>query len=192
MMRDPGAEQQRWGVAPAGERQQGFTLIEVVTVVVIIGLMGLIATTSFLRWLPNMQLKGAARDLYSTLHQAKMEAIKENQDWAVNFDPAGNTYSLIADSGGTNRVVSTVDLSGLRNGIQFGSGVATLSPTTPPGALPGDHVSYTGNQVVFNSRGTGNGGYVYLENEQQNTTYAIGTLTSGAIRLVKWNGADWQ
>jgi hypothetical protein len=45
--------------------------------------------------------------------------------------------------------------------------------------------------AVFNPRGTGSAGYVYLQNEK-NTTYAVGTRSSGVILLRKWRGSEWQ
>ena len=73
--------------------------------------------------------------------------------------------------------------------ISFGHGGATSG--VGGAAFPGDGVSYAGNVLAFNPTGFGNAGYVYLENDN-NRTYAIGTLSSGIIMLKKWNGAAWE
>jgi hypothetical protein len=45
--------------------------------------------------------------------------------------------------------------------------------------------------AVFNSRGTGSAGYVYLANSD-GTAYAAGTRSSGVVLLRKWNGSGWN
>jgi len=44
----------------------------------------------------------------------------------------------------------------------------------------------------MNSRGTGNAGYVYLENSSAAASYGIGKRTNGLTVLRRWNGANWE
>jgi len=85
-------------------------------------------------------------------------------------------------------------LSDYESGVDYGHGNATKNATTTGGALPGDDISYNSNVAVFNSRGLCGGGYVYIENDKNTSTYAVGTRTSGVIRLLKWNDstANWE
>ncbi|MCL7488667.1 MAG: GspH/FimT family pseudopilin [Desulfobulbaceae bacterium] len=175
--------------------------MEVIIVMAIIGIMSAVAIPSFLHWLPNIRLKSAARDMYSTIQKAKLGAIKENRDWAVIFDPGDNSYAICDDSGDDdwttnigNNCFESVSLSSYQSGVTYGHGnvPAGQSATTPPAAFPGDDVNYTNNTVVFNSRGTGSAGYVYLENERQETAFAVGTTTSGTVKLLRWQGGAWQ
>lgn len=169
-------------------KSQGFSLMELIVVLALISILAAIATPLVLNWLPNMQLKGAARELFTTLHKAKMGAIKENQNWAVVFDVINNEYRLVSDWGGANTLELTVGLNDYHNGIQYGGGTTLFSVT---GAAFVDGVSYINNRVVFNFRGIGSGGYIYLENDKQDLSYAVGTRTSGVIRLLKSQGAGW-
>lgn len=66
--------------------QQGISLIEVMIVVVLIGLMGAFAAPEIKSFRPNMQLKSAARDLFGDFQNAKMAAVRENQNCAVSFN----------------------------------------------------------------------------------------------------------
>ncbi|WP_319547565.1 GspH/FimT family pseudopilin [Desulfogranum marinum] len=178
----------------------GFTFIEVVVVMVVISIMAAITIPTYLKWLPNMRLKTAAQDLRANMQKTRFEAIQQNQSFAIVFDAANNSYFICSDSGadgdwatlGDNSKVESVELESYKSGIQFGSGAATTNATDGGGACPADGISY-GAPLVFNSRGTGNAaGYVYLEHEDNTTSYALGTLVSGVIRVKKWAGTGWK
>jgi type II secretion system protein H len=180
-------------------KNDGFSLIELLVVLVILGIMAAIAIPGFSAWLPNYRLKSAARDLYSNMQLAKMGAIKANADWAIVFDTTAGAhrYLVCSDDGGdnwtttgTNTIERTVDLADYKAGVSYGHGNATA----PIGGVWDDDITYANNVAVFNPRGTGSGGYVYLENSKNTTTYGAGTRTSGVILLRKWNTstADWE
>ncbi len=174
--------------------QKGFTLVEVMVVVALIGILTAIAVPAVLTWLPNMRLKAAARDLYSNMQKTRMNAIRANQPWTIVFEPANGRYLIRAGDGTIRQTVTFADY---RSGVGFGHGSITgnNSATTRPGAFPADGVSYDSpdNVVTFNGRGTGTAGYVYLENVNQDATvYAVGTQTSGVIMLRKWTGGGWE
>ena len=169
-------------------------MIELLVVIVIMAVMAAIAIPAFVVWLPNYRLKSAARDLYSNLQLAKLGAVKQNNSWAIAFDQTADPgqYQIVSDWGGANSTEKTVSFDQYE-GVDYGNGNANITATTPPVAYPiGDDIHYGVNDVVvFNSRGTCNGGYVYLAN-QKNTAYAVGTRTSGVILLRKWSGTAWE
>ncbi len=182
-------------------KNDGFSLIELLVVLILLGIMAAIAIPGFSIWLPNYRLKSAARDIYSNMQLAKMGAIKANADWAIVFDTTAGAhrYLVCSDDGadadwtttGDNDTEREVDLTDYKAGIAYGHGNAAND--IPGGAFPGDDVSYTNNVAVFNPRGTcDEEGYVYLENSKNITTYGVGTRTSGVIRLRKWTGAAWE
>jgi hypothetical protein len=139
-------------------------------------------------------LKSAARDLYSNMQLAKLSAIKNNADWAIVFNKAADQYQVCSGQGpdnswggGDNIVIKTVVLNNYRSGVAYGHGNAGSAI----GSTFGDEITLANNVAVMNSRGTGNAGYVYLENSSTTTSYGIGKRSNGLIVLRRWNGANW-
>ena len=98
-------------------KQSGFTIVEIIIVIAVLGIMAAIGVPNFLNWLPKYRLQSAARDLYSNLYLAKISAIKNNTSWAIVFNVDANTYQVCSGKGpdnswgGPNIVVKTVILS---------------------------------------------------------------------------------
>ncbi|MFZ7111338.1 MAG: pilus assembly FimT family protein [Desulfatiglandales bacterium] len=168
--------------------KKGFTLIEMVVVIGVMAILGAVAVPSFLAWLPDSRLKAAARDLYSNMQKAKMDAIRSNSNYRLVFDQGAGRYQLQDNGGAVKKIVTLADY---HNGVDYGFGHATGNATVGGGPLPGSPITYVDSDATFNSRGTGEAGYVYLSNSK-NTAYAIGTRSSGSVVLRKWDGANWK
>jgi prepilin-type N-terminal cleavage/methylation domain-containing protein len=84
----------------------GFSITELMVVTAIGGLIMGIAAPSFMRWLPNIRLSSAAREVATDLQMARMKAITQNTTYTVAFN--NNAYTF-----GTN----TRDVSSLYPGI---------------------------------------------------------------------------
>jgi len=70
--------------------RRGFTLLEVMVTVVLVGIMAAIAVPSIRAWLPHYQLRMAKNDLVNTLYLGKMRAIATGHRMYVDFDPNGD------------------------------------------------------------------------------------------------------
>lgn len=89
----------RWRIGQ--NPQSGFTLIEVMVVIAIVGIFITIAAPSFTSFINTMRIKSASFDLVNDLNLARSEAIKRNADvvvvrldaggwqggWRIDFDP---------------------------------------------------------------------------------------------------------
>jgi type IV fimbrial biogenesis protein FimT len=108
------------------DNHKGFTLIELLIVVAIIGILTGIALFSSRGMLENYKLKGAARQIYSDMQLARLRAIKEGVNCALEY--AGNTYAIkfpgIDGSFGTSddTLIKSVDLAADYRGVSISSG----------------------------------------------------------------------
>ena len=148
------------------QKRSGFTLIQLTIVIALLAIFTAVGVPNFLNWLPKYRLRCAARDLYSNLQLAKMSAIKVNKDCRVNYYKNPDRYTV-------DLLNKTIRLSEYKSGITF------CGP---------NNQTFTAAAITFNSRGTGNSGYAYLTNSGKTAFYRVGPLTSGAIKLQKWEG----
>jgi prepilin-type N-terminal cleavage/methylation domain-containing protein len=81
-------------------KNSGFTLMEVMMVIAIIGVLCAIATPNLVKWLPRHRVGSAARDVMSALDFARLNAIKANGAVTLTFDFTGDRLTGV-DSGGT-------------------------------------------------------------------------------------------
>ncbi|MBL8863008.1 MAG: GspH/FimT family pseudopilin [Planctomycetes bacterium] len=85
----------RRGSASRAARGAGFTLVELL--VVIIGL-GLIVTVVAINWraiVPRAELHSAVRDLAGALQSTRSEAIARNASYEVQYDLDGQRYRIV-------------------------------------------------------------------------------------------------
>lgn len=171
---------------------KGFTLIELIIAMVIMGIIAAIGIPNFLGWMANYNLKAAANELYSSMQFARINAVKQNKEWAVVFDIANGIYYVCSDNGdgdwatldADQAIEKTITLSDYAPDIVYGLGNATENVTATGGAFP--------SGAVFGSRGTlsVDEGYFYLTNGK-GTAYAIGSGLGGAVVYRQWLGAAW-
>jgi len=153
------------------QKRSGFTVTELIVVIALLALLTAVGVPNFLGWLPKYRLRCAARDLYSNLQLAKMTAIKTNVNCNVGYQKNPDRYAIPL-------LNKTVTLSDYKSGIQF------QGP---------DSQTFAVASITFNPRGTSNAGYAYLTNSGKTAYYRVGPLTSGVIKLQKWNGGSiWK
>jgi type IV fimbrial biogenesis protein FimT len=134
----------------------GFTLLELMIVLAILGIMAGIGIPNLLSYIPKARLNGAARMVMVDLMAARMKAVKTNARTQVHFsgtDIGENQYRInndVDNSGGVNNpegdatlrdvqdLYSDVTLSSNNNPIFLPRGtatnLATITITNPSGS----------------------------------------------------------
>jgi len=80
-------------------KQSGFTLIEMMIVIAIMGIFAGIAIPNYLSYMPKHRLNGAARQVMGDLMAARMQAVSQNNEFKVFFDLSINNheYTILDD-----------------------------------------------------------------------------------------------
>ncbi|MFZ5998804.1 MAG: pilus assembly FimT family protein [Nitrospirota bacterium] len=76
------------------ERQDGFSLVEVLITIAIITIVLTIAIPSFQGYAINRNLKAAARSIESDIFELKERAIAENRQYRMTFTVGTGTYTI--------------------------------------------------------------------------------------------------
>lgn len=161
-------------------RQSGFTLVEMMAVIVITAILLAIAMPSFVRLFERQRVKNAAEQLYGDLQYARSEAIQQNRNVTVTFG-AGAAWCYIAhvandtcacssnnaaggacDGAAANNLkhVAGNDFRGVSLALPSGIGSMTFEPQRgmPVGAASNTLITLSGNGsetlgIVVNSVG---------------------------------------
>jgi prepilin-type N-terminal cleavage/methylation domain-containing protein len=73
----------------------GFTLLELMMVVVIIAIMAAVAIPNMSGWFSKKDLDGATREIFTTIQQARLLAIKNNEEVRVSFRTSTSPHSYV-------------------------------------------------------------------------------------------------
>jgi prepilin-type N-terminal cleavage/methylation domain-containing protein len=76
----------------------GFSFVETLTAIFILGILAAIAMPHFTRLLPGIRLNSAARQIATDLQLARMRAISQHANQTVAFNTSTGTYTLGTDT----------------------------------------------------------------------------------------------
>ena len=167
---------------PTIKSNTGFTLVELLVVIGLIAIISAVAIPNVTIWRQNAQLTGIARDIYGSLQEAKIEAIKRRERCAITFGTDNYVVYVEAntnfekDSG--EEVIKTVSLS------DYGQVMFDTSQGGGDGLTFGNPT----NGIAFSSTGLPKSaagapeGSIFLKH-LNNRTASIDVSPSGSIRL---------
>jgi len=178
----------------------GFSFMELMVVIAMIGILSAVALPGLLRGLPEQRLKNAARNLYADMQRARLLAVKENRSVSVRF---GDNFYYFDNDGNGSFTTGEFKRNLSEDGdVSFGKGKATTdwedTPNTLP-TLPTDDITFfaTGNACsAGNPNREFNSGLNYsvilLQNQNKDVCYAVITTTFGAVQIRRFNGSGWD
>lgn len=172
------------------ENKAGFTLMEVMIVIAIIGLLSAIAVPNYIAYLPKHRLSQGTRAVYAALQYARLRAVKDQRSVVASFDTGADSYTVFADDGSGGGTAN----DGSRNG-----GEPILKNAAMPATVDITLAAFAGGVpwTRFDSRGLPNGlgGSIELQSTAQNQFMRQVTLRvtgTPRIRVSTDGGGTWN
>jgi type IV fimbrial biogenesis protein FimT len=171
-----------------GAAASGFTLMESLIAMAILGILLTVAMPGFSTYSANQRLIGAAEQVYNHLQQARTESIGRGQTVYMNFSTDGTTTWTY----GMSNVTSSCDLT---KTAATDTGACRMVVSDGDASLDtGDGATDTGDLVLYRFASTDYSGVsMSIANFSSGTSQIVynslrGTSTSGRINLVGANG----
>lgn len=158
----------------------GFSLVELMVTVAVLGIIAAIATPSMVDMIDRKRALGATEEAYSLLHMARSEAIKQSRTIRVTVGEGAASSWLIGLSDGDDACTGTSDCKILE-------GAAGVTRMSDPSRYPGVKLEASLATFTFTSRGLAGGiaadGATLDFTSQRGWTARLALNPIGRIRL---------
>jgi len=150
------------------DRRRGFTLLELLIVLLIVGMVAGLMAPAFSGGLVNMRLKAAAQRLAASLRYARSLAVAHKETVQVELDLDGNSYCTMAAGRGLKREERSEDGEEQRKRGTFGREVRLPEGVSFKLVSVGDEALQEGRaEISFYPKGNSSGGEVVLGNVRE-------------------------
>jgi prepilin-type N-terminal cleavage/methylation domain-containing protein len=185
-------------IVPTRRSEQGYTLIELMMAVMLIGIIGSMAVFQIAAARPGVAADGAARSLAAQLNFAREYAVSNRRLVRVEWDTATHVLRLVRLPIPPDTTTVTLAEITFEGGVRYG--VLGGASDTPDGfgmagAADFDQtpVQFTTDGSLVDNAGTPvNGTFFLLIPNVGNTFRAVTILGSiGRVRGYRWTGTQW-
>jgi len=168
-------------------RNSGFTLVELMVVIGIIGIVALLAVPNFARMQRQARVRSACQRTAQHFKQIRERAISTNGNYEIHF-PDRFTYQLVRPNGS----VENFKLSGAGGGNVYfgGAGVAGQPPEASMPAPGISGVDFPGSFLEIDGRGGATRGVLYITDGRDN--FAVGVNRLGRITTYRFANGAWN
>lgn len=140
----------------------GFTLLEILTVIAIIGTLTLISMPIYRQIKPTLALSSVTRDIVSDLRYTQQLAVTEQNNYSVLFDQVFNQYTIIKTE--TNEIIKEQNLnSGISIYSTSGFSTSTVTFNVTGAALESGTITIINSNNATTTISVKPSGYVKIE-----------------------------
>jgi type II secretion system protein H len=170
-------------------RQEGFTLLEFIFGLAVMGILAAAAMPSIVSWRENATYRKTAREITSALHEARSRAIQTNLEHRLEVDLEGKCFRMVRGNRAEGSTASSWEQNIIYDWVGLPSG--PILRATSNCSQDDETVKFH-----FNPSGTANRYYLCILDRSGENRYQVGVpyAATGRVVIRKWQpGLDqWQ
>lgn len=150
-----------------GMRSAGFSMIEMMIIIVIIGIIAAMAVPSFFSAIPRLKARTEARNILNFVRLARSKAVSDGAQYGVYIDTNNRQYILFKDTINPAQMMYNPGDS------------VVVGPETIDSDVVLTGSSFTSNTVIFlPTGGASQSGSFTLDNTEGGSSYTVSVLSS--------------
>jgi len=167
-----------WSTDKSRGRSSGYTLFELLVVLLLIGMMSALAAPRITGSLPSMQLKTAAKKVAACLRQARSRATAQNQTMRAGFDLQNGRLVVTPEIPPGQPASEEPRAASWELTYELPAAVRFMTATADANRTEDDQFT-----ILFFPTGASSGGEIMLADQRDKTKQVSVDFITGAVRL---------